>query len=137
VDRSFAEQIATARLTSIFGLVGLVLAIIGLYAVISFTVTQRTRELAVRVALGARDGQIRGHVLRDALRLVVTGLAIGGAAAYELSRLVSNRFYGVSGFNAPTYFATALAMVVVALAASYLPARRATLVDPMTALRAE
>jgi putative ABC transport system permease protein len=137
VDRSFAEQIATARLTSLFGLVGLVLAVIGLYAVISFTVTQRTRELAIRVALGARDAHVRGHVLGDALRLVVVGLVIGGASAYELSRLVSNRFYGVSGFNIPTYLAVAVAMIVVAVAASYPPARRATMVDPMTALRAD
>jgi len=137
VDRTFAEQIATARLTSIFGLVGLVLAIIGLYAVISFTVAQRSRELAIRVALGARDAHIRAHVLGDALRLVAVGLVIGGASAYELSTLVSSRFYGVSGFNVPTYLVAALAMVVVALAASYPPARRATLVDPMTALRAD
>jgi putative ABC transport system permease protein len=117
--------------------VGLVLAVIGLYAVISFTVTQRTRELAIRVALGARDAHVRGHVLGDALRLVVVGLVIGGASAYELSRLVSNRFYGVSGFNIPTYLGVAIAMIVVALAASYPPARRATMVDPMTALRAD
>ena len=137
VDRSFAEQIATARLTSIFGLVGLVLALIGLYAVISFTVAQRMRELAIRVALGARDAQIRGHVVGDALRLVGIGLVVGGVGAYELSRLVSNRFYGVSGSNVETYVATALVMTSVAVVASWLPARRATQVDPMTTLRAD
>jgi putative ABC transport system permease protein len=137
VDRSFADQIASAGLTGAFGIIGLVLAAIGLYAVIAFTVVQRTRELAIRVALGASEGRIRGSVVRDGVRLVVLGIAIGGGVAIGLARLVESRLFGVTGSDPATYVASAAGMIAVAVLATYLPARRAMQVDPMLALRAE
>ena len=137
IDQSFAEQRSSAGLTSIFGIVGMLLAAIGLYAVISFTVLQRTRELAIRVALGAQDGQIKRNVIGDAVRLVVVGVVLGGAAAFGLAKLLTTRLYGVTGTDVPTFAIVSLTMLMLAVLASYAPARRATRLDPMLALRSD
>ena len=108
-----------------------------MYGVIAYAVTQRTREIAIRLALGATGGEVVTMVLRGGLRLVGAGVVIGAVAALALSRTLASLLFGVSAADAWTYGLTALALVVVAVLASYLPARRATRFDPALTLRAE
>ena len=136
-DRTFAEALTAARLTSVFGVIGLLLALVGLYAVIAFTVAQRTRELAIRLALGAGDARLRAGVVRDALRLAAVGVAVGGLAAWQLARLVASGLYGVGRSDPASYAVVALLMALCAVVASLVPAVRATRVDPMLVMRAE
>ncbi|MGD2154867.1 MAG: ADOP family duplicated permease, partial [Gemmatimonadales bacterium] len=128
---------AAALFTTVFGTVGLLLAAMGLYGVLAFAVTQRTREIGIRMALGAGTGSVRSLVIRSALKLVGLGLAIGLGLALPLTRLLRGMLYGLSPTDPITFAAIALLLVAVALAASFLPAWRATRVDPLEALRAE
>jgi putative ABC transport system permease protein len=115
----------------------MLLAAIGIYGVVSYSVAQRTQEIGVRVALGAGRGAIFGMVLGQALRLAAAGLIAGVAAAAALARLVASQLFQTSEFDPLTFAAMAAVLVAVAAAASYIPARRATRVDPMVALRYE
>ena len=121
----------------VFAAVALLLAAVGIYGVMSYTVAQRTQEIGIRVALGATPGSVLSMVLRDGMGLVGLGLAVGLAASLLLTRLVSSMLYGVSATDVPTFAAIAAVLAAVALVAIVIPARRATRVDPMLALRAD
>jgi len=120
-----------------FAAAALVLAAVGTYGVVSYATAQRTFEIGVRVALGASRTSIFGMVIRQSLELVMVGLGLGGAAALALSRLLSSYLYGITAQDPLTFLAVAGLLVCMALAAGYLPARRATKVDPVVALRHE
>lgn len=122
-------------LLGIAGLVALILGLVGVYGVISYAVTQRRRELGMRMALGAQPGQVKGMVLRQGFVLAGVGVALGLALAFGITRLMSSLLIGVNPVDPLTYTAVAGGLLVVALLASYIPARRAANVDPMTALR--
>jgi predicted permease len=126
-----------AVLISVFGLLALLLAAVGLYGVISYAVSQRTREIGVRMALGARVNDILRMVVKEAMTLVAIGMAIGWGLAAALSRLIASFLFGVGPIDAVTFAAIPILLVLVALIASYLPARRAMKVDPMVALRCD
>jgi ABC-type antimicrobial peptide transport system permease subunit len=124
-----------AALFGLFGLVGLLLASVGLYGVMAYSVRQRTREIGIRLALGAESfGIVRAVVARGAL-LAWTGVALGLAAAFGLTRFLSSLLYGVSTKDAATFVAVPLILTVVTILASYVPARSAAHVEPLTALR--
>ena len=126
-----------AVLIGVFGLLALLLAAVGLYGVISYAVSRRTREIGVRMALGARARDVLRLVLREAMTLVVIGTAIGWGLAAASSRLIASFLFGVGPMDAATFAATPILLAMVALIASYLPARRAMKVDPMVALRCD
>ena len=126
-----------AILLAVFGGLALLLASIGLYGVMSFAVARRTRELGIRVALGARPGDVFSLVLRQGMTLVVAGLVLGIGVAVAVTRLLASFLYGVSTTDALTFTAIPALLISVALLACYLPARRATKVEPLVALRYE
>lgn len=125
------------QLLGVFAFLALVLAATGLYAVLASTVAERHREIGIRMAVGASRDDILRLVEREALRLSVIGVVLGGAAALGLSRFLASQLYGVSAGDPLTYLGLALALTTVAFLASHLPARKATRVDPVMALRAE
>jgi putative ABC transport system permease protein len=120
-----------------FGAAALILAAIGAYGVVSYSMAQRTYEIGVRVALGATRANIFGLVLGQSLRLVLTGLALGMAASLALTRLMSGFLYGVTATDPLTFLAVSLILIITGLLAGYSPARRAARVYPMVALRSE
>jgi ABC-type antimicrobial peptide transport system permease subunit len=130
-----AQDRTTAQLAVVFGCVALTLAAIGLYGVLSYGITRRTAEIAVRLALGAQGGRVIAMILGETLGLVAAGLALGGALAYAASRLIDSRLYGVAPQDPLTLIASTALLALVAAAAAYLPARRASRLDPMAALR--
>jgi ABC-type lipoprotein release transport system permease subunit len=137
VERSLARERAVARLTGFFGALALLLAAIGLYGVMSYSVARRTNEIGLRMALGAPRAQVLGLVMRDTARLVAAGVAAGLVAAVATTRLAASQLFGLGAFDPPTVVTATLAMVAVALAAGFLPARRAADTDSMVALRHE
>jgi len=137
IDGWFFEARLIARLSGLFGLLSLALACVGLYGLLSYEVTRRTREIGVRTALGAQPRDILGFVLIHGVGLTVVGLIAGIFAAIGVTRYLGSFLYGVKPADPLTFFAVAILLVLVALGASYLPAKRATSVDPMVALRYE
>jgi len=134
---SLYPQKVAATLLSGIGLTCLLLAATGLYSVMSYAVSQRTRELGIRMALGAKPADVLRLIGRETLLLIVPGLLVGTAAALAASRLVGGMLVGVGAADPLTFSGAALCLLAVALFAAYLPGRRATRVDPMTTLRCE
>jgi predicted permease len=137
VDSALAPRRFPLQLLGAFAALALVLSAVGIYGVTAYGVAQRTRELGVRIAIGAQAADVLRTVMGSALRLAGLGVAIGLAAALSIAQLLSSLLYGVSARDPLTYAAISLLLTMVALLASFLPAHRATRVDPMTALRAE
>jgi predicted permease len=137
MDQSLLNDRLIATLSTAFGVLATLLAVIGLYGVMAYTVARRTREIGVRMALGAVPGDVIWLVMREVMALVGSGLALGLIASSALSRFVSSQLYGVSGSDPMTMAAAALLLAVVAALAGYIPARRATRVNPVLALRYE
>lgn len=137
IEQSMGGRRFAMLLLGGFAVLAMILASIGLYGVMSYTVTQRARELGVRVALGASTGEVVGLVLGQGVRLALAGVGIGLLAALLLTRVMRGMVFGVSTTDPVTFVAIPMLLVGVALVATYLPARRATAVDPIEALRAE
>jgi putative ABC transport system permease protein len=121
----------------IAGSMALLLGVIGIYGVVSYTVSQRSREIGIRVAVGAQNRDVTALFLRHGLVLAGIGVAVGLGAAAGLARLMSALLFGVSALDWTTYAAAAVLLLVACALASYLPARRAATIDPMKTLRAE
>lgn len=136
-QRSMAQLSFTMLMLAIASGLALILGAVGLYGVLSYVVSTRNREIAVRMAVGARDREVRRMVVLQGARLTAAGVAIGLVAALFLTRLLDSLLFGVGTLDIPTFVAMAGLMLAVALLASYLPARRASLVDPMDSLRGE
>ena len=137
IDLSVSNRKLNMVLLSIFAGLATLLSVVGIYSVMSYLVTQHTREIGIRVALGARPANILRLVLRQGLSLTLVGVAVGALAAFGLSRLMSSLLYEVEGSDLTTYVSVSLLLTAVALLACYIPARRATKVDPLVALRYE
>jgi len=136
-DASLARTSFTLVMLAIAGAMALLLGVAGIYGVISYSVSQRTREIGIRIALGARNAEVTRMFVRHGLGLAAIGIACGLAAAFALTRLLSSLLFDVSPIDPLTYGAVALSLVAAAVLASYVPALRATMVDPVEALRAE
>jgi len=137
VDRLLFNERLVARLFALFGALGLMLACVGLYGLLSYTVTLRTREIGIRTALGAQRRDVLVLVLRQGLALVIVGVTLGTAAATCVTRLLESLLYGVRPTDPFTFALTAALLIAIGMVASLLPARRATRVEPMRALRCE
>ena len=135
VSGTLAQRRQTMWLIAGFAVVALLLAIVGLYGVMAYSVAQRTAEIGIRQAIGAQRGDILRMVLRQGLRLSALGIAIGAAAAFALTRVIANMLYHVSATDPLTFVAISILFLVVALAASCIPAWRASRVDPVVELR--
>jgi ABC-type antimicrobial peptide transport system permease subunit len=137
ISRSVAEPRFRTWLLTAFAGAGLILTLIGIYGVISYSVAQQTRDIGIRIALGARPGNMLRHVMNHGLRLALLGTAVGIAGSFLLMRVLTSQLYEVKPGDPLTLIGVTFAMLLVAVAASYLPALRATRVDPLVALRCE
>jgi predicted permease len=133
-ENIMADRI-TVQLAALFAMLATVLAMMGLYGVMAYSVAQRVREIGIRMALGADRSRIRSLVMKDLLRLLVIGLAIGIPVALGLAKLVESQLYGITAFDAPVLIVAVLVLVAAALTAGIVPSQRATRVDPVTSLR--
>jgi ABC-type antimicrobial peptide transport system permease subunit len=132
---SLAQQRFNMLLLALFSVLALILAAVGIYGLMAYAVSQRTHEIGVRLAIGAQRRDVLRLVLRDGAKLTLLGIAVGIIAALALTRLMASLLFEVTPTDPATFAAVALLLAVVALAACYIPARRATRVDPMVALR--
>jgi putative ABC transport system permease protein len=137
LESSIAPRRFNMLLIVVFAAVALALAAVGIYGVISYTVSQRTHEIGIRVALGAKSSDVMMLVVGQGMALALAGVGLGLLGAFVLTRLMSTLLFGVSATDGATFTTVALLLTAVALAACVLPARRATKVDPMIALRYE
>jgi ABC-type antimicrobial peptide transport system permease subunit len=137
VVRSTAREDFNMLLLTIFGCSALVLAAIGIYGLMAYTVQQRTQEIGIRMALGAESGALRNMVVGQGLILAIAGIAIGLGAAYGLTRLLTTILFQVKPLDPMTFTAVPVVLTAVALLAIWFPATRATKIDPVTALRCE
>src|SRR5262249_32537519 len=134
---SLAQTSFALVMLAIAGAMALVLSIIGIYGVIAYVVSQRAREIGIRMALGAQVGQVRTMFLRQGLLLSAVGLGVGFFAALALTRFMSSLLYGIRATDIATYVAAFAVILAAACLATYLPARRATTIDPVETLKAE
>src|SRR6266705_654825 len=137
INNSLVTERMIASLSTVFGFLATMLAVIGLYGVMSYTVAQRTREIGIRMALGAEQGNVVWMVMRDVLRLIGIGVVAGIPAALALTRVVESQLFGLTGHDPRTLAIATVALTVVACTAGYIPALRASRLDPMKALRYE
>jgi predicted permease len=135
VNRAVSPRRFFMLLVSAFACLGLLLAALGIYGVISYSVTQKTQEIGVRMALGATGGRVQREVVINTLRLAITGILLGATASIGSARLIASLLFATSPWDATTYVGMMVALVTVALISGYLPARRASSIHPMTALR--
>jgi predicted permease len=137
ISQDLAEEHVTAMLSAFFAALALLLASIGLYGLMSYTVTRRTREIGIRVAVGAQRENVLWLVLRETLTLALVGIVVGIPSALASTRLIATMLFGLSASDVPTIIAVSLLLLLVALFAGYLPARRASAIDPIIALRTD
>ena len=137
IDQNIYQERLIANLSSLFALLALIVACVGIYGLLSYQVSRRTHEIGIRLALGAQRGDVLNLVMRQGTILAVLGALIGAAAALAVTRYLQSFLFGVKPSDPATIAAVAFGLVAVALLASYIPARRATRVDPMVALRYE
>ena len=137
VDESLAQERLISALSGFFGLLSLLLAAIGLYGILAYAVSRRTREIGIRIALGAQPGAVLGMVLRQGLILTLLGSGIGLAASFGATRLLESQLFGVTPTDPVTFVGAPILLLAVALLAGLVPARRATNVDPLIAIRQE
>ena len=137
LDESLCSSAFAPGWLSGFAALALLLSTIGIYALVSYSVSQRTREIGVRIALGAQRSNVLGLVLREGLLVVAFGLLLGLVGALSATRIMRSLLYSTSATDALSFVATSFTLITVALLACYVPARRATKVDPMVALRYE
>jgi len=137
VSASVAGRKFVSALCGVFAATGLLLTIVGLFGVMSYTVAQRTHELGVRVAVGAKKLDVLRLILRDGMSMTFAGIVIGLIGTLAISRVLASELFGIKPTDPLTFIGVAILLAGVALAACYLPARRATRVDPMVALRDE
>ena len=137
VEKSLAQERLFAALSSLFGAVALSLAAVGLYGVMAYSVSQRTREIGLRIALGAQGRSVLALIVGQGMKVVLAGLAAGSIAAFGLTRFIASRLYGITPTDPLVVGIVSALLALVALLACYLPARRASRVDPMQALRHE
>jgi len=137
VSKSMAEPRFRTVLLTIFAGIALVLAAVGIFGVMAYSVSQRTRELGVRMALGASRRQVLFLILADGMRLTLAGAALGLTSTFFLTRYVSSMLFNVPPYDPITLVAVVLGLIGISLCACYLPARKATLIDPIEALRGE
>lgn len=137
ISDSLVVERLIATLSAVFGFLATLLAVIGLYGVMAYTVARRTREIGIRMALGAFQGDVIWMVMREVLTLLGVGVAAGLAGAWVLVKLVESQLYGVSGHDPTTVVLAAVGLAAVACVAGYIPALRASRIDAMRALRYE
>jgi len=137
VAQSVGQSRLNAILLAFFALIAVVLAVIGIYGVVSYSVTHRTQEIGVRMALGARQADVVRMVLREGAVLAAVGVAIGVVGAFVATPLIRSWLFGIERTDSRTIVGTAIGLVMISLAASYLPARRASKVDPLVAMRGD
>jgi ABC-type antimicrobial peptide transport system permease subunit len=137
IDQLLFQERLMARLSSLFGLAALLLASIGLYGLLAHEVTRGTREIGIRIALGAPAGQVLRRVVRHGVTLAAVGVALGIAGSFAATHLLGSMLYDVKPGDPVTLIAVSILLMLVALAACYIPARRAIRVDPLVALRYE
>jgi ABC-type antimicrobial peptide transport system permease subunit len=136
-EATLGERRLTMLLLGVFASVALLLATVGIYGVVAYSVAQRTREVGIRRALGAQQGDILRLILGQGFGMVLGGITIGSGGAFVLTRVMKRMLFQVNATDPTTFAGIALLFVIVALAASYLPARRAARIDPMAALRVD
>jgi predicted permease len=137
IEDSISQQRLFATLTAGFGILALVLACIGIYSIMAYNVARRTSEIGVRMALGARTRQVLWMILSESSTLAIFGITVGLVAAFALTRFVRSMLYGLKPTDPATFIPAALLLLAIAIAAGYGPARRASSIDPMQALRHE
>jgi ABC-type antimicrobial peptide transport system permease subunit len=136
-QRAISVVVMLTEMVATMGLLGLTLALVGLYGLIAYSVSRRTQEIGIRMAIGASQAEVVRMVLRQGLALVLGGVLVGGALSFVVARLLTAGLVGLGAPNPITYVVVPVALVLITMAACYIPARRASLIDPIRALRYE